>query len=115
MNAHSATLQNPVKPDDSLAGGIATKALETAMIKASTKMLAESGVASKRIRATIRREATDRPPVDLWLTPEVLQSPRAHTGIQDELEIYRSLGVDKIIRVDHIPHQGDISGVDRSL
>lgn len=50
----------------------------------------------ERIRATLCREAADRPPVDLWLTPEVLQSLRDHTGIEEELEIYRALGVDKI-------------------
>lgn len=53
----------------------------------------------ERIRKTLCREPTDRPPVDLWLTPEVLQSLRAHTGIEDELEIYRALGVDKIVWV----------------
>lgn len=51
----------------------------------------------QRIQATCRRETLDRPPVDLWLTPEVLQSLREHTGVEDELEIYRQLGVDKIV------------------
>lgn len=53
----------------------------------------------ERIRATLRRESPDRPPVDLWLTPEVLDSLRQHTGVEGELEIYRTLGVDKIVWV----------------
>lgn len=51
----------------------------------------------ERIQATLRREPTDRPPVDIWLTPEVLDALRAHTGIDDELALYQSLGVDKIV------------------
>jgi uroporphyrinogen decarboxylase len=50
----------------------------------------------ERILATINRQPVDRIPVDIWLTPEVLDSLRAHTGVQDEYEIYRTLGVDKI-------------------
>jgi uroporphyrinogen decarboxylase len=51
----------------------------------------------ERIMATVGRRGVDRPPVDLWLTPEVLDSLRRHTGLEDELEIYRALGVDKIV------------------
>jgi uroporphyrinogen decarboxylase len=51
----------------------------------------------ERIQATLRRERTDRPPVDIWLTPEVLDDLKKHTGIGDELELYASLGVDKIV------------------
>jgi uroporphyrinogen decarboxylase len=51
----------------------------------------------ERIMATIARQPTDCRPVDLWCTPEVLDSLRLHTGIDDEFEIYRSLGVDKIV------------------
>lgn len=51
----------------------------------------------ERILRTLHRESTDRPPVDLWLTPEVLRNLQAHTGIDDELTLYQKLGVDKIV------------------
>ena len=51
----------------------------------------------ERIMATINRQPTDRTPVDLWCTPEVLDMLRAHTGVEDELEVYRKLGLDKIL------------------
>jgi uroporphyrinogen decarboxylase len=53
----------------------------------------------ERVRATLRREPTDRPPVDLWLTPEVLADLKSHTGQEDELAVYSALGVDKIVWV----------------
>lgn len=49
-----------------------------------------------RILATISRQPTDRVPVDVWLTPEVLASLLRHTGESDEFSLYRKLGVDKI-------------------
>ncbi len=51
------------------------------------------------VGATLRREPTDRPPVDLWLTPEVLADLKSYTGQEDELAVYSSLGVDKIVWV----------------
>jgi uroporphyrinogen decarboxylase len=51
----------------------------------------------ERIRATLQRQPVDRPPVDLWCTPEVLDTLRAHTGEQDELAVFRALGLDKIV------------------
>ncbi|MBI5380560.1 MAG: hypothetical protein HZA31_01545 [Opitutae bacterium] len=51
----------------------------------------------ERIRATLNRQPVDRPPVDLWCTPEVLATLQAHTGQQDELAVYRALGLDKIV------------------
>ena len=50
----------------------------------------------ERILAILNRTPVDRIPVDLWHTPEVLESLRKHTGLQDAFEIYRQLGVDKI-------------------
>jgi uroporphyrinogen decarboxylase len=50
----------------------------------------------ERILAAIDRKPTDRTPVDIWLTPEVLQSLRDHTGESDELAVYHKLGIDKI-------------------
>ena len=50
----------------------------------------------ERILATINRQPADRVPVDVWLTPEVLDSLRKHVGEKNEFELYRKLGVDKI-------------------
>lgn len=50
-----------------------------------------------RVLAALERKPADRFPVDLWLTPEVLDDLRRHFGIEDELEVYRALGVDKIV------------------
>lgn len=50
----------------------------------------------ERIIATLERRTVDRVPVDIWLTPEVLDSLRRHAGVVDEFELYRKLGVDKI-------------------
>ena len=51
----------------------------------------------ERILAILNRKPADRIPVDIWHTPEVLDALRAHTGIQDALELYRQLGLDKIV------------------
>ena len=53
----------------------------------------------ERIQSVLDRRPTDRPPVDLWCTPEVLDSLRAYTGKSDELDVYQALGVDKIVWV----------------
>jgi len=53
----------------------------------------------ERVLAIINRQPADRIPVDIWHTPEVLELLRAHTGVQDDLEVYRKLGVDKIVWV----------------
>ena len=50
----------------------------------------------ERILATLERRPVDRIPVDVWLTPEVLDKLRTHFGIEDEYELYRTMGVDKI-------------------
>ena len=51
----------------------------------------------ERILATINRQPVDRRPVDLWCTPEVLDTLKIHTGQDDELAVYRELGLDKIV------------------
>jgi len=53
----------------------------------------------QRILATLERQATDRVPVDIWLTPEVLEALRQDTGIEDELRLYAELGLDKVVWV----------------
>ena len=51
----------------------------------------------ERILAVLDRRQPDRVPVDVWLTPEVLAELRAQTGEDDELRLYRKLGIDKIV------------------
>lgn len=51
----------------------------------------------ERIWATINRQPVDRSPIDLWCTPEVLDSLRKYTSLQDELAVYHQLGIDKIV------------------
>lgn len=53
----------------------------------------------ERVLATIARHPVDRVPVDVWLTPEVLDALRERMGEPDELTLYRRLGVDKIVWV----------------
>jgi uroporphyrinogen decarboxylase len=50
----------------------------------------------ERILSTLNRQSVDRPPVDLWCVPEVLDTLRSYTSLQDEFEVYRALGIDKI-------------------
>ena len=51
----------------------------------------------ERILATLNRQPVDRTPVDIWCTPEILDILREYTHLDDELEIYQKLGVDKIV------------------
>jgi len=51
----------------------------------------------ERIIATINRQPTDRRPVDLWCTPEVLDTLRDYTSVQDKLALYGALDIDKIV------------------
>lgn len=50
-----------------------------------------------RILSTLVRRSIERPPVDLWLTDEALDSLLKYTDQVDELVLYRELGVDKIV------------------
>lgn len=51
----------------------------------------------QRILATLARRPTDRTPVDLWHTPEVAATLRLHCGAADDLAMWRTLGLDKIV------------------
>ncbi|MBT3480546.1 MAG: hypothetical protein HN457_03835, partial [Opitutales bacterium] len=51
----------------------------------------------ERIFNTLNRQAVDRIPIDIWHTPEVLESLKSYTGKNDELELYNKLGIDKIV------------------
>ena len=51
----------------------------------------------ERILSTINRQSVDRPPVDIWCTPEVLDDLKIYTGQNDELAVYQTLNIDKIV------------------
>lgn len=53
----------------------------------------------ERILAVLKRQPVDRLPVDLWHTPEIGEMLRRHCGVTDDLAVYRSLGLDKIVWV----------------
>lgn len=61
--------------------------------------------ARERVLAVLNREATDRIPVDIWLVPELVEKFKKRLGVDDELDIYRKLGVDKIAWLG-IPYKG---------
>jgi len=63
-----------------------------------------------RILATLNRETTDRLPVDLWHTPEIGVLLREYCDVDNNLEAYKSLDLDKIVWVSpsyQVTHQED--------
>ena len=54
------------------------------------------------VQAVLDRNKTDRIPVDIWCTPEIMDMLMKHFGASDELSLYNSMGIDKIVRVDAI-------------
>ncbi len=51
----------------------------------------------ERILATLARQPTDRTPVDLWHTPEIGEALRRHFKVADDIDVYRAMGLDKIV------------------
>lgn len=51
----------------------------------------------ERIQAILNRQPVDRIPVDIWHTGEVYESLCRETGATDEIGLYQTLGLDKII------------------
>lgn len=51
----------------------------------------------ERVLATILRQPVDQVPIDVWLTPEVLDSLQQSVGESDELGLYRKMDIDKIV------------------
>ncbi len=49
------------------------------------------------ILAAIDRKRLDRVPCDYWATPEITETLKRYLGIQDDLELWKKLRVDKII------------------
>jgi uroporphyrinogen decarboxylase len=50
-----------------------------------------------RVLAVLNRDPLDRLPVDIWHTEEIGQALRARFGVEDDLDLYRAMGVDKIV------------------
>ena len=71
----------------------------------------------ERVLAVLRREPTDRLPVDLWHTPEVGAALREHTDTTTDLEMYRALGLDKIVWVfmDSMSGEREVDAVRRTM
>ena len=63
------------------------------------RMSSEGLTPKQRVHAVLAREAVDRLPVDLWYTPEVGDSLRAACGVASDIEMYRALGLDKLVWV----------------
>lgn len=72
----------------------------------------------ERILATLKREPVDRLPVDLWHTAEIGAALRRRLGVADDLAVYRTLGLDKIVwvfvdyRAASGEHAGGLPGAD---
>ena len=53
--------------------------------------------AHERITAVLNRDPVDRLPVDIWVTPEIGDALKEHFGVEDDLDLFKALGVDKIV------------------
>jgi uroporphyrinogen decarboxylase len=63
--------------------------------------------ARERVLAVLNRETPDRIPVDIWLAPELVETFKKRLGVNDELDIYRKLDIDKIAWLG-IPYKGAV-------
>jgi len=61
--------------------------------------------ARERVLTALNGGTPDRMPIDLWLVPELVEKMKAHLGVDDELDVYRTLDVDKIAWLG-IPYRG---------
>ena len=52
--------------------------------------------ARERVLAVLNRETPDRVPVDIWLVQELVEKFKQKLGVDDEMDVYRKLDVDKI-------------------
>jgi hypothetical protein len=61
--------------------------------------------ARERVLAVLNRVTPDRVPVDIWLVPELVEKFKQKLGVDNELDVYRELDVDKIAWLG-IPYKG---------
>jgi uroporphyrinogen decarboxylase len=66
----------------------------------------------ERIQHILERKAVDRIPVDIWHTPEIESALIEYTGAQDDFDMWRKLGLDKIVWVfvDCLTDTGENAG-----
>ena len=66
----------------------------------------------ERISAILRRKEVDRIAVDLWHTPETERKLREHFEVDNDLHLYKAMGLDKIVWafVDYKTVSGEIEG-----
>jgi uroporphyrinogen decarboxylase len=51
----------------------------------------------ERVLAVLARKPVDRLPVDIWHTDEIQQMLQEYYGAENDLDLYRKMGVDKIV------------------
>jgi len=66
----------------------------------------------ERIINILERKPVDRIPVDIWHTPEVENALKLHVGARDDFEMWKILGLDKIVWVfmDYKTAAGESTG-----
>lgn len=66
----------------------------------------------ERVLNILDRKPVDRIPVDVWHTPEVERELIAHVGAKDDFEMWKKLGLDKIVWVfmDYQTESGESAG-----
>lgn len=73
----------------------------------------QTGMNSReRVVNILQRKPVDRIPVDIWHTPEVEDALKRYTGARDDFEMWKKLGVDKIVWdfMDYKTPGGDSAG-----
>jgi len=66
----------------------------------------------ERVLNILERKPVDRIPIDVWYTPEVERMLIAHVGAKDDFEMWKKLGLDKIVWVfmDYRTESGESAG-----
>jgi uroporphyrinogen decarboxylase len=66
----------------------------------------------QRIINILQRKPVDRIPVDIWHTPEVVNALKQYVEARDDFEMWKKLGVDKIVWVfmDYKTPEGESAG-----
>ncbi len=66
----------------------------------------------ERVLNILDRKPVDRMPVDVWHTPEIEKALIAHVGAKDDFDMWKKLGLDKIVWVfmDYLTETGESAG-----
>jgi len=65
--------------------------------------------ARERVLSVLNGRTPDRIPVDIWLAPELVQKLKHELNVDNVIDIYRRLDLDKIVVV-HVPYKGIATG-----